>query len=254
VITRGAPVEPAALGERRVVLASEDTVLGQVVRHHQPSLLPVFGDEGHPAVDVFPTALVGHRFAEVGDRPVGRIVHPRDCLDDELGLTVSVDTGDAEHLACTELEDPPRHRLNAAVVVGVDLGHLKDAVARLLRRRRGLHQHLAADHHLRKILTGHVCGRDRPDVDAVAEDGDLVGRRQRLAELVRDEDDRLPLLGELLEDAVQVLDLLRRQHRGRLVEDEHVGAAVQRLFRISTRCWTPTETSSIRASGSTSKP
>jgi len=96
-------------------------------------------------------------------------LHPRDCLD-ELGLTVSVDTGDAEHLACTEFEGDPRHRLNAAVVVGVDLGHLKDAVARLLRRRRRLHQHLAADHHLRKILTGHVCGRDRPNVDAVAED------------------------------------------------------------------------------------
>ena len=44
-----------------------------------------------------------------------------------------------------------------------------------------------------------------------------------------DEDDRLALLGQALDDREQLLRLLRRQHGGRLVEDEDVGAAVERL-------------------------
>jgi hypothetical protein len=143
-----------------------------------------------------------------------------------LRLAVAVDAGDAEHLAGPKLEGDARHGLDAAVVGRVDVGHAEHAVASFLWCGRRLHQHLAADHHLRELLAGHALRVDRPDVDPVAQDRDLVGRRERLAQLVRDEDDRLPLIREFLEDAVEVLDFLRRQHRGRLVEDEHVGAAV----------------------------
>ncbi len=44
-----------------------------------------------------------------------------------------------------------------------------------------------------------------------------------------DEDDGLALLLELREDAEQVVGLGRRQHARRLVEDQDVGAAIERL-------------------------
>ena len=50
-----------------------------------------------------------------------------------------------------------------------------------------------------------------------------------LVQLVADEDDRLPLLGQAPDDREQLLRLLRGQHGGRLVEHEDVGAAVERL-------------------------
>ena len=64
---------------------------------------------------------------------------------------------------------------------------------------------------------------------ALAHDRDGVGDRHDLAQLVRDEDDRLALVLELPEDAEEVVGLGRRQHAGRLVEDQDLGAAIERL-------------------------
>ena len=70
---------------------------------------------------------------------------------------------------------------------------------------------------------------DRPRETALAEDRDVVAERERLVELVRDEDHRLALLLQPREHLRQLCDALRREHRRRLVEDEHPRAAPQRL-------------------------
>ena len=62
-----------------------------------------------------------------------------------------------------------------------------------------------------------------------ADDGDVVGDRQHLVELVRDEDDGGTVVDELAEVGEQLVDLLRHEHGGRLVEDEDASAAVQHL-------------------------
>ena len=56
-----------------------------------------------------------------------------------------------------------------------------------------------------------------------------VGDRHDLAQLVGDEDDGLALVAQRAEDAEQMIGLVGRQHAGGLVEDQDVGAAVQRL-------------------------
>ena len=72
-------------------------------------------------------------------------------------------------------------------------------------------------------------GGQRLDLLAAPQHGDPVRDLGHLVQLVADEDDRLALLGQALDDREQLLRLLRRQHRGRLVEHEDVGAAVERL-------------------------
>ena len=74
-----------------------------------------------------------------------------------------------------------------------------------------------------------VGGLDLADDGALAQHVDPVGHREHLAQLVRDEDDRRAGGRELLHDAEQLVGLLRRQHRGRLVEDEQVDLARERL-------------------------
>ena len=56
-----------------------------------------------------------------------------------------------------------------------------------------------------------------------------VAERERLVQLVGDEDDRLALLLEPAEHLRQLGDALRREHRGRLVEDQDARAAPERL-------------------------
>ena len=90
-------------------------------------------------------------------------------------------------------------------------------------------QHLAADHQARQALLGRPCRRQRLDLLAAAQHRDPVGDLEHLVQLVADEDDRLALLGQAAHDREQLLRLLRGQHRRRLVEDEDVRAAVERL-------------------------
>ncbi len=90
-------------------------------------------------------------------------------------------------------------------------------------------EHAAADHQLGQLLDRglrRLAGRHH---GALAHDRDGVGDRHDLAQLVRDEHDRLALVLQLLEDAEEVVGLRGRQHAGRLVEDQDLGAAIERL-------------------------
>ena len=70
---------------------------------------------------------------------------------------------------------------------------------------------------------------DGRDGLAAAQHGDAVGDRRHLVQLVRDEDHRPAVVGHLPQRPEQHLGLLRREHRGRLVEDQDAGVAVERL-------------------------
>ena len=88
---------------------------------------------------------------------------------------------------------------------------------------------VAADHQRREVVLVGL-GRDpRPDDLAAPDDRDPVGDLEDLVQLVADEDDRVALVGEALQDVEDLLRLLRRQDRRRLVEDEDPGLAVERL-------------------------
>jgi hypothetical protein len=93
-----------------------------------------------------------------------------------------------------------------------------------LRRRQ-----LAAHHQLGQLPRGHGGRVDGVDRGAAADHGDLVGHLQHLVELVRDEQDGEPLLLEVAQVVEQLVDLLRHQDGGGLVEDEDPGAAVEDL-------------------------
>ena len=90
-------------------------------------------------------------------------------------------------------------------------------------------QHLAADHQLGQLLGAGLGGLDGRGHLAAAHDADGVGDLHDLAQLVGDQDDRLALAAQAVEDAEQVVGLGRGQHARRLVEDQDVGVAVERL-------------------------
>ena len=73
------------------------------------------------------------------------------------------------------------------------------------------------------------CGSAVPTTRPCRKHRDAVGDREHLTQLVGDEHDRLALVDEAADDAEELVDLARREHRGRLVEDEDVGVAVERF-------------------------
>ena len=88
---------------------------------------------------------------------------------------------------------------------------------------------LASHHGLGQGLLGRACTRHGLDRLPATQHGDAIGDFEDLVQLVADEDDRLPVGLQTANDLEELTGLLRSEHRGRLVEDEEVGAAVERL-------------------------
>ena len=120
-------------------------------------------------------------------------------------------------------------------VVFVDLGghgQVLDVQHGLARRARllvHLEADLAAHHHGGQLLCRRVAGVDGADILALAEHGAPVGDGHDLRELVGDEEDGLALGRKVFHDLHQLVDLLRGEDGGRLVEDEDLVVAVEHL-------------------------
>ena len=92
--------------------------------------------------------------------------------------------------------------------------------------------HVAAHHQRGEGLLGGLGRVGLTDHLPAPEHDDAVGDGEHLAELVGDEDDRLPLLHQALDHREELVDLAGREHGRGLVEDEDVGLAVERLDEL----------------------
>src|SRR5262245_5668090 len=111
----------------------------------------------------------------------------------------------------------------------MEILHLEQRLAGLGALLVDAQQHFAAHHELRELLLSGAFAGQRLDHLAAPEDRHPVGDLQHLVQLVADEDDGHALTGERAEDPEQLERLLRRQHRGRLVEDQDLRAAEEGL-------------------------
>ena len=89
-----------------------------------------------------------------------------------------------------------------------------------------------ADHHVRHFLRVRVRREHIADELAVAEDRHTVGERLDLMHFVRDDNDRLSVVAHVAQYGEELVGLLRRENRGRLVKDENVRAAVENLYDL----------------------
>ena len=101
-------------------------------------------------------------------------------------------------------------------------------LAGVRRRAVDAQRDRAADHHLRQLRRGRLRGFARADRPPAVNHGDAVADGRHLAQLVRDEDDRIAALAQPVEHAVELVDLLRGQQRGRLVQDQRFPALIER--------------------------
>ena len=114
---------------------------------------------------------------------------------------------------------------------------------------------LVAAHQPRHLGARSPPGHRRLAGDAaVAQHHAAVGERPHLVELVRDEDDAEPLRRHGAQRREQAVDLARRQHGGRLVEDQEAGAAKQRLDDLQPLLLADRRASPTGASGSSVRP
>jgi hypothetical protein len=88
---------------------------------------------------------------------------------------------------------------------------------------------LAADHHLGELAARDGLRVGGADAGAAPDHRDRVGDEPHLVELVGDEQERVALRAHPAQGVEQLVDLLRHQDGGGLVEDHRAGPAVEDL-------------------------
>ncbi len=161
--------------------------------------------------------LAGMRLADAGNR------------FQQFGLAVAGDTGNADDLAGADIEGDVVDHDDAAVVLDREVADRQHDLAGIGLALLNAQQDAAANHQLGQLLDrclGGLAGRHHL---AAAHDGDRVGDRHDLAQLVGDQDDGLALVAQDAEDVEQMIGFSRRQHARRLVENKDLGAAIHGL-------------------------
>ncbi len=221
----------AAARERRAEVPVEHEVVGDRERRDQTVLAAVLGHVADAQLLDLARRAPADRGAADRDQAGDDLAHPGDGLD-QLALAVALHAREPEDLAGAHVEVAAGDDRHAAVVGDREVPHLQHRLAGLGGLLGHLEDDLAADHQRREVAGRRGLGVRRPDHPPAAQDGDAVGDRQHLAQLVGDEDDRLALVDQGAHDLEELVDLGRRQHRGGLVEDQDVGVAVQRLDQL----------------------
>ena len=149
---------------------------------------------------------------------------------DQLALAVAGDAGDADDLAGTHGEGDVMHGDGAGIVERADLCELQPRLSGFAGARRLHGQFLGADHRARHRVRRQLSDLAGTGELATAQDRDLVGEGHDLAELMRDhQDGQLALDDHVAEHAEHLVGFGRRQHRGRLVQDQEAALQIELL-------------------------
>ena len=186
---------------------------------------PVLGHVRDPGADRSARVTRLQRRTGNSDSACRQLAHPGHGLR-QLTLTVPRNARDPEHLARTDGERNGLEGVSPTITGGGDALDVQHDVAdRCLALPPSGDIDVAPDHERRERLRRRACRVDRGDRTAAAEHGDAIRDLEHLVQLVGDHDHRMPLGSHDANRAEQLARLLRRQHRGRLVEDQHLRAA-----------------------------
>ena len=216
----------------RMEVALEHEVVFQRIIQNEAVLMAILRNMAEPRLVAFADGhvrdvpIVEENLAAVWLEQAGERI-------DQFALAVAVNARDADDFAAVHVEgDIVDHRLAVLLALDGQVLHRQHAFPRLERRFFHDELHLAANHHLAQFFLAGVGHIDRADVLALAQHGAAIRHGLDLVELVGDEEDGFAFFGQLLHNLHQLFDFLRREHGGRLVENEHLVVAVQHFENL----------------------
>ena len=209
-------------------MVAQHQVLLDAEVHHQALGYAVRRDAGHAEGGDPVGRGLGRVLAADPDGAGCRVAHADHRVEQGV-LAVARHSRHPHDLTGADRDGEPFQRAAAGVGLQVDPVHLQHWLSGLGGGLVGLHQHLASHHHPSEIALVDVGGIDRADDLAAAEHRHPVREIHHLPELVGDQNDGETLVSHPAKDAEQLLDSLRGQHRGGLVQDQDLDAEVERL-------------------------
>ena len=222
----GALLEAEAVETLLFVLAHQE-----IVRHGGVSAdaggQPVFRNVGQTHSPDFSRGPARHILAADQDLSLRRRAHARNGLQ-ELALAVALDGGNAQNLSCPDGKGNIPDRLQAPVVIDLQVLRLNGHLAGSAGFFQMVIEHRPAHHHGGQLLFGHVAGVFHAHQLALAHDAHPVGNGHDFVQFMGDDNDRhAQLLHHPADDGKELVGLLGGEDGGGLVQNEDVRSPVE---------------------------
>ena len=150
----------------------------------------------------------------------------------QLFLTASRNPGDSQYLSAVCGKRYVIQRFHTVPVQTGQPDHLKPFHFFFHFRTIDLQTDRSADHHFRQLCLIRFCCIDYTDVLAFSQDRHTIGDRHNLVQFMCDDNDRLSVFLHITEHGKKFLCLLRRQNRGRLVQDQNIRSTVEHFQNL----------------------
>ena len=144
-----------------------------------------------------------------GNRTALRLCQACDRLD-KLLLAVAVDTCDSQDLAGTHIQRQAVYLCDPARVAHQKVIDAENDIARLCFFLLDMQRYLPADHHGCQILLAYLGDVDSIDILTATNDRAVIRGFFDFSQLMRNNDNRLTVVGQTVHDCYQLLNLLRR--------------------------------------------
>ena len=213
------------MGERFATWGVQNEVVGDREGQHESVTLAVLGYVGETGVKNFPGRVVREIAARHFDGSRLHRTHAGQGLD-ELGLPISLNSGEGHNLSGAHVERHVIHDRHAAVITHHEVAHAQQRLAGFVGVFLDGQIHITADHERGQFRLTRA-GKSLSDDPALADDGDDIRDGAHFAELVGNKENGLSGVGERTHNAHEGVDFLGREHCRRLVEDEKVGVVIE---------------------------
>ena len=233
MLTNGFPVQKSMGGERLFLKVLQDHVILVRKVKDQSMLLAVCRDTGDAILKGLLRTLIEYIFSKHGDC-TGFCFPKAGQYFYQLGLSITVYTGQTYDLAFSYIQVKAFQDLNTAVVPGMKVFHFQHHFARLHLFLINFEVDITAHHHSCQLILIHICHFHGLDIFTLTDDGTVIRRCCDLLQLMGDQDHALAVSSQVLDDIHKAFDLLRGQGSRRLVQDQCLRTAVQNLQDLHT--------------------
>ena len=121
------------------------------------------------------------------------------------------------------------NRKRAFVVNNRKIFNIQKRFGRVALRTVDFQRNLAADHHIGKLLRVGFGGNNRINGFAFSQNRHAVADFEHFIKFVGDDDNRTARFAHAAQNREQLTSFLKRQNRGRLVQNQNIRAVIKNL-------------------------
>ena len=215
--------------EPRLHIGLQHHILLQAVIQHKTVLMTILRNMAHTGQASLADTAAGYLFSTKSDLSAACLLQTGQTMD-QLSLSVSVDTGNADDFSLPDFKGDAFH-----CIILMQLGwnpqsfHLQNHILRLSRLFLYFQLNRTSHHHVGQFLFIGILRIDRSDIFPLPKNSNPIGYRHDFIQFMRDEQDGFAFLRKPSHNFHKFVDFLWRKNRCRFIKNQDIVISVQHL-------------------------